>query len=567
MRSKHSILAGLLLLLPLLVSAQTWKEQEIIVFTDSLLHATYSDTEPGAAVLIARNGKVVHAQGYGLASLELGVANEPDNLFDIGSMSKQFTAVAILQLVDKGLADLDTDVRTYIPEYNTHDHTITLRHLLTHTSGITSFTELDTFATLYNKDMGREEIMDLFMEPELLFTPDNDWSYSNSGFTLAGMIVEKISGQSFPEYMQEHIFQPAGMQHTYIGNLNQVFPKKVSGYSPGEYGWIPAREFSWDWPFAAGAIISSVEDLLLWDEALYSDKLVSQKTLQQAFEPHLLADGTNTNYGFGWGVSVYKELTFIRHGGAINGFLSDAVRIPEAHFFMVILSNNQSVGPAGLTDEILNKAFSLGIANTTEQSCEDYAEELTGVYQVVRSGGRLVTNYSEEPVYGYVRYADGALTIQQTGGGTRTLTCIGKDTFMLRSPYTRMVFTRDENDRVLGMHLLTLPTTFGPDDFAPKTDIPLPGEKKEVSLLPEQLIRLCGSYDLGGGFLLSVTAEGSQLFIQATGQAKFPVYPTSDTEFFWKIVDASVTFETNEDGSISGITLHQGGDYFGRKIN
>lgn len=239
MRSKHSILAGLLLLLPLLVSAQTWKEQEIIVFTDSLLHATYSDTEPGAAVLIARNGKVVHAQGYGLASLELGVANEPDNLFDIGSMSKQFTAVAILQLVDKGLADLDTDVRTYIPEYNTHDHTITLRHLLTHTSGITSFTELDTFATLYNKDMGREEIMDLFMEPELLFTPDNDWSYSNSGFTLAGMIVEKISGQSFPEYMQEHIFQPAGMQHTYIGNLNQVFPKKYPDIHPENMAGYP----------------------------------------------------------------------------------------------------------------------------------------------------------------------------------------------------------------------------------------------------------------------------------------------------------------------------------------
>jgi CubicO group peptidase (beta-lactamase class C family) len=263
----RSILSALTLLFFSPLSAQFQPDIEKKI--DSIMMHTYPLTDPGAVLLIAKNGVPVMEKGYGLANIELTVANKPKFVFAIGSMSKQFTAVCLLQLQDAGKLSLDDDIRKHLPHYDTHGETITIRHLLTHTSGIPSFTELDTFQHLINTDNSIADISNLFMNRPLLFSPGSNWSYSNSGYLLAGMIVEKVSGVTLETYLRQHIFLPLGMNSTSMGSNDRVIPRMVTGYDMGSYGYMPTREYSWIWTFGAGGIVSNTSDLLKWDEALY----------------------------------------------------------------------------------------------------------------------------------------------------------------------------------------------------------------------------------------------------------------------------------------------------------
>lgn len=385
-------------------------------YIDSLMRSNYTAIEPGAVLLIAEEGKPVYRKAFGLASVELAVPNREDYVFAIGSMTKQFTAIALLQLVGQGKVQLQDDIRLYLPDYNTHGETITLENLITHTSGIPSFTEMDTFNSLVNTDIGLKEMTGIFQDAPLLFTPGTDWSYSNSGFNLAGMIIEKVSGMTYGEYLQKHIFDPLRMESTSLGAKDKIIPRFVNGYQAGATTYMPASEFSWTWPYAAGQIISNVDDLLKWDEALYTNTILDSALIHRAFTNYVLTTGEYANYGYGWAVDSYAGLTIIRHGGAISGFLSDAVRIPEKHLYIALLSNNTKQSPGEVTDAILNVLLQLNITGEAVSTDAAQLKKYTGVYEVHRSSGRLVSNYSDTPVYRYITVEGDALYMQRTGG-------------------------------------------------------------------------------------------------------------------------------------------------------
>jgi CubicO group peptidase (beta-lactamase class C family) len=549
----------LLLLIVAPLAAQTLPQADQ-AYIDSIMTATYKPGEPGGVLLVAVNGKPVYRKAFGLASAELNVPNKPEFVFRVGSMSKQFTAVSMLQLAQAGKLSLTDEIRKYLPWYNTHGRAITIAHLLSHTSGIPSYTEKPEFAKIMASDISGRGIAEFVMDDSLLFEPGTNWSYSNSGFAIANLIIEAVSGVPFGEYLQEHIFKPIGMLHSTVGSNDRILPAAVSGYDRNEDGTFkPAMHLNWSWPYGGGQVLSNVDDMLAWDEALYTDKLLSKQWRQKAWTPIVLPNGEKTNYGYGWGAGTWDGLEIIEHGGAINGFLSDGIRIPEKHIYVIAFSNTTSVPPRFVPDialKVAGRPLKTPAAMAVDaKTLQDYI----GTYLVTRSGARLTTNATAEPMYRAVTVVGDTLFSQQSGGTKNALRPVGKDLFSIGRPNTYARFVRDAQAKVVAVEIYQEPLTIGPIQREPKTDLPLPEEKKEITLDAKALEKYRGKYQLVPGFVITVTTEGNRIFGQATGQSRFEMFPQSETVFFLKIVDASMEFVLNEKGEVVSAILNQGG--------
>ncbi len=319
---------------------------------DTLIQEAYQPSEPGVAVIVAKNGQAIFRKGHGMANLELGVPIGPDMVFRIGSVTKQFTAVAILILAEQGKLSLDDSVTKFLPDYPTHDYLITVKHLLTHTSGIKSYTSMPEWIPLWRKDFVVQELIDFFKYQPMVSAPGKRWAYNNSGYILLGAIVEKITGQTYGEFIQQNIFEPLGMEHSYYDNPSQIIPQRVAGYDKSTNGFVNAAYISMTQPYAAGALASTIDDLALWDTALYTEKLLKLETLKQAHISYQLLDGSPTAYGFGWMISEYAGHRVIEHSGGIHGFRSHTIRLPDDHAFVAVLSNNGGKSPQSLVFKI-----------------------------------------------------------------------------------------------------------------------------------------------------------------------------------------------------------------------
>lgn len=311
----------------------------LIQAIDNLVQETYKPAEPGAAVIVVKDGEIIFRKGRGMANLEFGVPIEPDMVFRLGSITKQFTVVAILMLAEQGKLALDDFITKFLPDYPTHDHLITIEHLLTHTSGIKSYTDMPECPPLWRKDLTVQELIDFFKYQPMQFAPGKRWAYNNSGYILLGAIIEKVSGQTYEQFIQQNIFDPLGMKQSYYDSPLRVIPRRVAGYEKGLEGNCNADYLSMTQPYAAGALASTVDDLAIWDSALYTEQLLKQETLRQAFISHRLTDGSSTAYGYGWAISEYKGHLLIEHGGSIHGFRTHAIRMPDDRVFVAVLSN------------------------------------------------------------------------------------------------------------------------------------------------------------------------------------------------------------------------------------
>jgi CubicO group peptidase (beta-lactamase class C family) len=318
---------------------------ELIHNMDELLQTSYPSVGPGAAVIVMKEGQVLLRKGYGKANLELDVPVEPPMVFRIGSITKQFTAVCILMLLEEGKLLLQDEITRFLPDYPTQGQKITVEHLLTHTSGIVSYTSLPEWLPLWRKDMTLVEIIDLFKDRPMEFEPGEKFSYNNSGYILLGAIIESLSGMSYAAFVQERIFDRLGMTRTLYDNTARIVPGRASGYTIANDGFANAAYLSMTQPYAAGSLASCVDDLAHWDTALYAGELVSPETLSLAHQSYRLLDGSLTNYGYGWTVSEYEGFQFLEHAGGINGFLCGGVHVPEAQVYVALLSNLEAPKP------------------------------------------------------------------------------------------------------------------------------------------------------------------------------------------------------------------------------
>jgi CubicO group peptidase (beta-lactamase class C family) len=478
--------------------------------------------------------------------MELGVKVEPDMVFRLGSITKQFTAVSILMLAEQGKLSLSDDITKFFPEYPSNGRAVTVEHLLTHTSGIKSYTSIPAWLSMWRKDMTVAELIDLFKNEPADFEPGAKWSYNNSGYILLGAIIEKLSGVTYEQFLQKNVFDPLGMKHTFYGSATRLIPRRVPGYTMSKDGLRNAEYLSMTQPYAAGSLLSNVDDMALWDAALYTERLVKQPSLQRAWTPYVLKDGTPTGYGFGWSKFQYEGRALIEHGGGIHGFSTIGIRAPEDRVYVAILTNRDYQTPDDVGLRVAAIAVGRPMRDAVAVSVAAAGlEARAGVYQI-----------SEKETY-VVRHDGAKLFIQRAGGRSNEVFPLSPDVFFYeKDSLDRLTFAKDASGKVTG---LKVSRRFGPPTSAARTDKPIPKEREALKLSEDVLERYVGVYEIAPTFSVTITRSGGQLFGEPTGQPKLELFAESERMFFLKAVDAQVEFQTDAEGKVTGLILHQGG--------
>jgi CubicO group peptidase (beta-lactamase class C family) len=297
------------------------------------------------SVLVASKGKVIYKKGFGLADMEWDVPNQPDTKHRLGSITKQFTAMLIMQLVEQGKLKLDIPISTYLPDYpKRNGDLITIHHLLTHSSGIPNVTSFPWFFKNVSRNTYRPaELVKLFADSTLQFKPGEKYAYSNSGYMVLGYIIESVTGKAYEQVLQENIFNPLKMNSTGYDHSRTILKNRARGYEKNGRHYINANFIDMSVPFAAGAMYSTVEDLFLWDQALYGNQLLRKANMDLLFAKHIPSGG-NYFYGYGWYIGAIPfgdttQMETVGHGGGIDGFNTLITRIPSDKSSIVLLNN------------------------------------------------------------------------------------------------------------------------------------------------------------------------------------------------------------------------------------
>ncbi len=297
---------------------------------------------PGVAVAVVRNGEVTKAKGYGLADVELNVPVTSQSVFQWASISKQFTATAIMLLAQEGRLKLDDPIRVHYTNSPPAWNPVTIRHLLTHTSGIKGYTELPNFFATVRKDYTSDEIIGLVKDLPLDFAPGEKWAYSNTGYYLLGLVVEKVSGQPFGDFVADRIFKPAAMDTARLNHQFELIPHRATGYASRSNGWLRSEFVSPTQPFSAGALLGSVLDLARWDRALDTDRILPLPVRQEMWTPVKLNSGETFPYGYGWQTGEVRGHRYVGHGGGIHGFTSFILRLIDDKLTVIVLANTDA---------------------------------------------------------------------------------------------------------------------------------------------------------------------------------------------------------------------------------
>jgi CubicO group peptidase (beta-lactamase class C family) len=542
MKRLHAFLFLLPLLLPVPAQAQSPKAMEAAF--DKLLRQRYPDGGSGCAALVAKEGKILYHKAFGMASIELGVPMQPGQVFRIGSITKQFTAVAILQLMEQGKLSLQDELPKFIPDYPTQGQRITVEHLLTHTSGIRSYTDMENFGDSITLDVTPLRMIARFRNEPLDFPPGTEWNYSNSGYFLLGYIIEQVSGQTYEQYIEENFFKPLGMKDSRYGSDTEIIPGRAAGYEWDGSGLINAPAMSMTQPYAAGSIQSTVEDLFLWHQALLAGKVIKRETLERAWTEYKLADGSGTHYGYGWSLGDLRGSRTVEHGGGINGFITESLYVPDADLFVAVFTNSThgATSPqqpaAKIAAYALGKPYEFRELQLKPEQLADYQ----GVYENASGEQRILR-------------AQGDSLASLRGGAVRRLRAYGKDQFYFDNSLTTLAFQRDAAGKIISV------TSFerSGQQVWRKTGQAVPEMPQEQALSEGQLEAYVGRYEVAPSFALTITREGRRLFVQATGQQRLELFAESESRFFLKVVDAQVVFFRSDAGAVTHLILYQAG--------
>lgn len=312
----------------------------------------FADSQPGGVVLVRRGDEILLRKAFGMADVENGVAMRPDAVFRLASVSKQLTAMAVLTLVHAGKLELDQTVGSVDPSLPAAIAKVSLRQLLTHTSGIKNISEIEESRAARRNEASAEQLLGFFKDLPLQFEPGSRFAYSNSNYILLTRVIELASGTSYPAYLGAAVLKPLGMNDTRYGSHLDLVPRRAQGYQQSEAGLQNADFMSMSQPQGAGGLLTTVDDLARWDAALYTEKLVPAALRDQAFRKVQLKDGGSMPYGFGWLLSEVQGLPSQEHSGYINGFQSQLIRLPEQRVLVTVLTNSEALYPGDLAVEL-----------------------------------------------------------------------------------------------------------------------------------------------------------------------------------------------------------------------
>jgi len=544
------LIAGMALIMLLAGSLQAAnrKAAGLTSQIEALIKPHFPADRPGLAVIVTQNGKVLFRKAFGSANLELGVPLRPDMLFRIGSMTKQFTAAAVMMLIEQGKVSLNDPITKFLPDYPVQGHMITVEHLLTHTSGIQSYTDIPGWMTSkIMTDLKLSELIDGFKREPMHFAPGTRFEYNNSGYMLLGAIIEKASGETYEAFLKKNIFDPLGMKNTLYGHNQPIILNRASGYDADGDTVLNAPYLSMTQPHAAGALLSTVDDLAKWDAALYTEKILKQESLKRMWTPYTLKDGTSTGYGYGWAISTLQGSPTIQHDGGIHGFVSDGLRLPQEKVYVAVLCNTTApaLAPQLLTRKIA--ALALGKPFPERKAIQVTPEVLAryaGVYKINDQSQRTVI------------VENGKLYTMRSGGQRLEAHPYSETEFFYTETLSHFRFVLGPDGKVSEMWMYQNGSAT-PEIAARMADAPAP--RQAVKLDPAIYDRYAGDYELSPGFVLTIRRQGDKIMAQATGQPEVEIFPESENSFFLKEIDAQITFLLGSDGKAESLVLHQGG--------
>jgi CubicO group peptidase (beta-lactamase class C family) len=304
---------------------------------DAVVGAEVQPEGPGAIIAVLRDGELLHCKGYGLANLEWNIPVSPETVFRIASLTKQFTAIAVMMLRARGLLSLDDPIERFLVDFPPRGRRVTIRHLLNHTSGIRTFNYFERQSERARTTLAA--LLEVIYELPFDFEPGDRYVYNNSGYVLLGGVIEAVSGQKYRDFLRTALFEPLGMRRTGYLFDEQVTPFRASGYERVRYEFRNARFRSATWAHAAGALGSTVGDLAKWDRAIRHHQLIDEESFNQMLEPARLNDGSTFPYGFGWGVAEYCGRRLYHHAGGGSGFAAHMLHFRDEDLTTILLSN------------------------------------------------------------------------------------------------------------------------------------------------------------------------------------------------------------------------------------
>lgn len=521
---------------------------------DRYLEAAHDIWGFQGSVLVAYKGKVILAKGYGMANYTFGEPNTPQTKFFIGSITKQFTAAAIMILQERGLLDVHDPISKYLPEYpGATGDKITIENLLTHTSGVPNYTDVPELMMKRTRNLSPSDLLDLFKNEPLEFEPGTDFHYSNSGYIILGAIIEKISGQSYEAFLHHEILNKVGMHNSGYARREAGLPDRADGYTIDDRrAPIEALPISFSVLHTAGAMYSTVEDMLKWDQALYNQQILSRESIEQMLTP------LRNNYGYGWVIESSYGHTHTFHGGFIDGFNTTFDRWIDDGLCVVVFSNEDEVPVKKIARSLAAIAFRKPYV-MPERKVPIYLDPhlfagYEGVYRLDRDQRRLVTASGD------------TLYTQLTGQLPERLLPLAVDTFFLESDNTStVVFERDSLGVVASMTLFDGITSVHADKLSGKeAETELTG-RTPIEVSEAVLDEYVGLYDLQSrlddstsDFTLTIIRQGRQLRAAATGTGEVDLLPSSETEFFHRLSDLRIVFQRDESGRVTGCMLRMG---------
>ncbi len=429
--------AGLLGVAALLLSAAPALTQDIARM-DQIIRASVDEGEFSGSVLVTRGDQVLLDRGYGLADREWGVANDGDTRFRLASVSKQFTSVAILLLAEQGLVDLDAPVKTWLPDAPAAWDAVTVRHLMSHTSGIPDLTRFDDFEALKTRPTTVAALIARFSDRPLEFAPGARWAYSNSGYILLTAVIEKVSGQPYATFISERLFQPLGMTASGYDDAATILPHRASGYVRTDEGFANADYVDMTVPQGAGGLYSTTHDLLKWEQGLFSGRVLKPASLA------LLTTPVRNDYALGLISKEQDGHRIISHNGAIEGFNTWMARADDG-MTVVVLGNLNGPGPDKLGPALMALAHGGAVTLQTERQAVSVTPDVLASYAGV---------YEASPAFAItVSVVDGRLMAQATGQPAFELFAEKTDGFFLKVVDAQLSFDRDASGAVTGLVL------------------------------------------------------------------------------------------------------------------
>jgi CubicO group peptidase (beta-lactamase class C family) len=407
--------------------AHTSSRTRLIARIDSIANAAVkAGPVAGLSVAVVKGRDTLVQKGYGFADVENDVRATAQTVYRIGSVTKQFTSAAIMQLVEQGKIGLDDEITKYLPDFPTRGQRILVRHLLNHTSGIPSYTDVPRFGRVGRMDLAHDSLLAIVANDSLMFEPGSHFYYNNTGYYMLGMILEKVTGRPYGEYLAEHLFAPLGLRSTLYCSTAPIVKHRAQGYGAQRGQLVNAEYISMDLPYAAGSLCSTVGDLVRWTAALSSGKVVSPSSYQQMTTPVSLTSGRDMSYGFGLSAGKNGTHRYIGHGGGINGFISYLVHYPDDSLYIAVLANTSPAPSTEVADNIARTIFGMPLRSGPEPRTElaTTAEErakYVGSYSMVQPDGtRRTVRVAEE---------NGALVLQPEGQRAMRLVRHGENTF------------------------------------------------------------------------------------------------------------------------------------------